>query len=126
MSTIPPEAAHVGDGLVESANEQIRRLAADLSIPYVDYYRWILHHQPITWHGTLIGADGTHPSAGGGGNDFSQDGLTTSDGYAARTKQALDMAEKLQAIVFADGEPEPLFADDFEAAHTAAWSESVP
>ena len=122
LSTIPPEAAHLGDGRVEEANQQIRELASNLDLPLVDYYRLILHHQPDNWHGTLIGPDGTHPSAGGGGNDFSQDGLTTSDGYAARTKLALDMAEKVMAIVFNDGEPEPLFYDDFESGHLGSWT----
>ena len=111
---------------MEAANERIRILANDSDLPYVDYYKLILHHQPVNWHGTLISADGTHPSAGGGGNDFSQDGLTTTDGYAARTKLALDLGEKLQAIVFEDGEPEPMFADGFESGHTVGWSSVAP
>ena len=126
LSTIPPEVAHIGDMRVEIANRQIREVADELAIPYVDYYRLILHYQPVDWFGTLIGPDGTHPSAGGGGRDFSQDGLTTTDGYAARTKQAFDMAEKLRAIVFEDGEPEPMFADDFESGHTDSWFSDTP
>jgi hypothetical protein len=68
LSTIPPEAAHVGDGLVALANDQIRSVASELDIPYVDFEALVLHYQPETWHGTLIGPDGTHPSAGGGGS----------------------------------------------------------
>lgn len=101
LSTIPPEAAHVGDGRVLAANTAIRELATEMVLLHVDYYELILFYQPVNWHGTLISADGTHPSAGGGGADFSQDGLTTTDGYAARTKLTLDVAEVLQAEVFA-------------------------
>lgn len=126
LSTIPPEAAHVGDGRVEAANHVIRAVAIDTDIPYVDYYNLILYHQPVNWHGTLIGGDGTHPSAGRGGRDFSQDGLTTSDGYAARTKLAFDVAEVLRAIVFEDGETNAIFLDGFDSGDTSAWSDSVP
>ena len=101
LSTIPPDAAHVSDGRVVAANTAIRELAAEMVILWVDFYELILFYQPVNWHGTLIGPDGTHPSAGGGGADFSQDGLTTTDGYAARTKLTLDVAEVLQAEVFA-------------------------
>lgn len=126
LSTIPPEFAHEGDGRVEAANQVIRALAQSFEVPYVDYYRLIRHHQPDTWHGTLISSDGTHPSAGGAGRDFSQDGLTTTDGYAARSKLAFDIAEKIRAIVFEDGDPEPLFADGLESGHTVAWTATVP
>lgn len=126
LSTIPPEAAHVGDGRVEAANQVIRAVAIDAHIPYVDYYKLILYHQPVNWHGTLIGGDGTHPSAGGGGRDFSQDGLTTTDGYAARTKLAFDVAEVLRAIVFENGETNAVFLDGFQSGDTSAWSSTVP
>ena len=36
LSTIPPEAAHAGDGRVEAANAAVRSLAADLLVPHVD------------------------------------------------------------------------------------------
>ncbi len=98
LSTIPPEEAHVGDGRVEEANARIVEVADELAVPYVDFYALILHYQPGTWLGTLISSDGTHPSAGGGGQDFSENGLTTTDGYAARTKLALDVAERLKEI----------------------------
>jgi hypothetical protein len=100
LSTIPPELAHIADGRVELANDQIKSLATELNIPFVDYYALVLHYQPVAWVGTLISDDGTHPSAGGGGTDFSENGLTSSDGYAARTKLTWDMAEKLKNIVF--------------------------
>ncbi len=74
VSTIPPHADHVEDGLVLVANAAIREVALALQIPYVDYYALILHYQPQDWHGTLIAADGRHPSAGGGGGDSSSSG----------------------------------------------------
>ena len=98
LSTIPPEQAHLGDGRVEEANARVAEVANELLVPWVDFHALILHYQPGSWLGTLISADGTHPSAGGGGQDFSEDGLTTTDGYAARTKLALDMAECVKEI----------------------------
>ena len=130
LSTIPPEVAHLADGRVEVANEAIRAIAAELGVPCVEFYELILHYQPTDWHGTLISLDGTHPSAGGGGWDFSQGGLTTTDGYAARTKLTFDFAEKLRGIVFENGPPEPtpneLLSDDFETGDTSSWSQAFP
>ena len=104
LSTIPPEQAHVGDGKVEAANQMVAEIADELDLLLVDYYALVLHYQPTNWNGTLISGDGTHPSAAGGGRDFSQAGLSTTDGYAARTKLAFDVAEVLRAQIF---EPSP-------------------
>jgi PKD repeat protein len=107
LSTIPPERAHVADGRVETANDVIRALAVAMDIPYVDYYALIKYHQPTTWDGTLIGPDGTHPSSGGAGSrDFSRMALTTNNGFTARSRLTLDLAEKLKAIVFDDSPAE--------------------
>jgi hypothetical protein len=106
LSTIPPEQAHLGDGRVEIANETILDLAGEMNIPWIDYYGVILHHQPVNWLGTLISADGTHPTAAAGGHGFSQSAQTSTDGYALRTKLAFDAAEKFRAIVFNDGPPD--------------------
>ncbi len=95
-----PEAIHVADGRVEAPNAVIVEIAEELLIPWVDYYGLILPYQPTNWHGTLIGSGGAHPSAGGGGTDFSEDGLTTTDGYAARTKLAPDVVEILRTEIF--------------------------
>ncbi len=100
ISTIPPEQAHVGDGRVQEANQAVFEIGSELNIPVVDYYGLILFYQPTNWNGTLISSDGTHPSAGDGGMDFSEDGLTTTDGYAARTKLTFDVAEILRDRVF--------------------------
>jgi hypothetical protein len=106
LSTIPPEAAHIGDGRVQIANAAILALAAEEDVPWVDYHGVILHHQPVNWVGTLISADGTHPTAATGGRGFSQAAQTSTDGYALRTKLAFDVAEKLRAIVFNDEPPD--------------------
>lgn len=107
VSTIPPEAAHVGDGRVEGANQAILEVAQEEQLPWVDFHALVLHHQPVNWHGTLIGGDGTHPSAATGGRGFSQLALTSTDGYALRTKLTFDVAEKLKAIVWDDGAADP-------------------
>jgi hypothetical protein len=113
LSTIPPEVAHLGDGRVEAANAAILELADELLVPWIDYHGVILAHQPAGWHGTLIGPDGTHPTAGTNGRGFSQTAQTTTDGYALRTKLAFDAAEKLKAIVFDDGAPDPPVSTPF-------------
>jgi hypothetical protein len=111
LSTIPPEQAHIGDNNVQEANEVVKQLAAEMQIPWVDYYSLILHFQPVNWVGTLIGNDGTHPSAGTGGQGFSQTAQSSTDGYALRTKLTLDMAEKLRTIVFDNGTPDNPLTD---------------
>ncbi len=103
LSTIPPEVAHLADGRVLAANAAVVALAEEMQIPWVDYHGLILHFQPLNWQGTLIGADGTHPSSATGGQGFSLLAQSTSDGYALRTKLTFDVAEKLRAIVFEDG-----------------------
>ena len=104
LSTIPPEQVHVGDGRVELANQKIVEISEELEILMVDFNALILHYQPVNWNGSLISADGTHPSAGGGGREFSQTALTATDGYAARTKLSFDVAEFLRSEIF---EPTP-------------------
>jgi hypothetical protein len=107
VSTIPPEMVHAGDGRVEAANAAIIALAGEMRVPWIDFHGLVLHHQPVNWVGTLIGNDGTHPTAATGGRGFSQTAQTSTDGYALRTKLAFDAAEKLRAIVFEDGAPDP-------------------
>jgi hypothetical protein len=101
LSTIPPELAHVGTGRVEAANVAIADLAEEEDIPLVDFHALILAYQPVSWLGTLISND-----AATAGRGFSQAALTSTDGYALRTKLAFDVAEKLRAIVFDDGPPD--------------------
>lgn len=101
LSTIPPRADHLDDDRVEDANFHIRALARQLSLPLVDYFDAIVTTRPDDWHGTLLSADGVHPSAGGGGRDFSRQALEFTDGYAMRSKLVLDMAERLRPLLSA-------------------------
>ncbi len=120
LSTIPPEVAHLADGRVAAANAALLALAAEERVPWVDYHGLILHYQPVNWVGTLISADGTHPTAGTGGTGFSQTALTSTDGYALRTKLAFDAAEKLRRIVWDDGAADPVTAVPAAAAGAPA------
>lgn len=106
LSTIPPSAEHLDDGRVDLANQKVLELSSEMQVPYVDFHALVIYYQPDSWVNSLISSDGIHPSAGGGGVDFSKDGLTSTDGYAARTKLSFDIAEKLQRIVFDDGAPD--------------------
>jgi len=113
LSTIPPEHDHVGDQRYTIANDRIKEICSELNIPYIDYYQYILDKQPGTsWDGAAIGedrlisTDGTHPSNVGGSNNFSQTALTFNNGFAARTKLTLDMAEKIKEIIFDNGPAE--------------------
>ncbi|MEE4186226.1 MAG: SGNH/GDSL hydrolase family protein [Gammaproteobacteria bacterium] len=106
MSTIPPRIDHLEDGRVDDANFHIRGLARQLRLPIVDYHDLITTTRPGDWHGTLLSDDGVHPSAGGAGRDFSRQGLEFTDGYAARSKLVLDVAERLRPLLeraYADG-----------------------
>ena len=81
VNTIPPRVDH--DAAVKAANETIRAVAAELSLPIAEYYGAIDERRPGgTWKGTLISADGVHPSAGKT-NVYSAENLQ-SDGYALR------------------------------------------
>lgn len=103
LSTIPPRADEMDNGHVDQCNAEIRALAEEFKIPLVDYFSLVTFYQPKDWWGTLIKDDGVHPSSTTGGGSFSKEALTTTDGYSARTKLSLDMAEKLRRIVFEDG-----------------------
>jgi len=106
LSTIPPRADHLEDGRVDDANFHVRALARQLTLPLVDFHALVTSTRPGDWHGTLLSEDGVHPSAGGGGRDFSREGLEFTDGYAARSKLVLDVAERLRPLLeraYADG-----------------------
>jgi hypothetical protein len=60
LSTVPPR----NDGKETAYNDAIRTLARSRGLPLIDYHAEILARQPGTaWQGTLIGADGVHPTA---------------------------------------------------------------
>jgi lysophospholipase L1-like esterase len=82
LNTIPPKRGSMKG--VEKTNIIIRDLAKKLNVPLVDYYEEIMKRAPgDSWDGTLISADGVHPSAGDGAS-FSEDNLKV-NGFALRT-----------------------------------------
>jgi len=81
LNTIPPKRGAMK--AVEEANGIIRELATKNQVPLVDYYGEILKRRPgESWDGTLIDADGVHPTAGETGK-FDEANLAKS-GYALR------------------------------------------
>jgi lysophospholipase L1-like esterase len=99
LSTIPPRVEHLEDGRVGEANDAVRVLARQLALPLADYHALVIATRPGDWQGTLLAEDGVHPSAGGGGRDFSRQGLEFTDGYAQRSKLVLDVAERLRPLL---------------------------
>lgn len=91
LSTIPPMRGKD----VTSFNTEIRSLAQTRGLPLIDYYAEILARQPTTWDGTLIGADGIHPTgAASGANPYVSGGSSAThttgtnaanDGYLLRS-----------------------------------------
>jgi lysophospholipase L1-like esterase len=81
LNTIPPKRG--ATKAVEEANGIIREVAQKNHVPLVDYYSEITKRRPgDSWDGTLIDADGVHPSAGETGK-FDAENLSKS-GYALR------------------------------------------
>jgi hypothetical protein len=81
LNTIPPRRDH--NEAVASANQIIRMLASELQVPLADFHAECLRLRPgDSWDGTLISADGVHPS-GGKSNDYSEQNLSVC-GYALR------------------------------------------
>lgn len=81
LNTIPPRRGH--DEAVAAANAVIKEVAAKHKVPLVDYHAALLKHAPGgKWDGTLISADGVHPS-GGKTEDYSEENLAKC-GYAVR------------------------------------------
>lgn len=82
LNTIPPRKGY--DKAVAEVNALLKSLAKKHTIPLVDYHDAIVSRQPDgKWLGTLIDADGVHPTAGKT-NDYSPENLKVS-GYALRT-----------------------------------------
>jgi hypothetical protein len=62
LSTVPPRAG--ADQAVADFNAAIRDLAETRSLPLIDFHAEIMLRRPgSSWQGTLIGADGIHPTA---------------------------------------------------------------
>ena len=78
LSTIPPRNDAFSDELNVEFNTAVAALAQSRSLPLIDFYREILLRRPgTTWLGTLISADGIHPTASAAGY------TTTSNPYTA-------------------------------------------
>lgn len=98
LTTIPPRAGQ--EKKCEAFAAAVRKLAADLKVPLVDYHAEVLKRRPDDWNGslpkfkasvkddyqvpTLIGGDGVHPSNPAKLSDYSADALN-SNGYQLRT-----------------------------------------
>jgi hypothetical protein len=98
LSTMPPRSGHVEKS--REFAEAVRRIAADMKVPLVDYHAAILERRPDDWDGslpkfkgsagdvyevdTLLARDGVHPSNPAKYvNDFSEEGLR-SNGFTLR------------------------------------------
>jgi GDSL-like lipase/acylhydrolase family protein len=69
LSTVPPMRAPKD---VTPFNTEIRNFAQSRGLPLIDFYMEVLARRPgTTWDGTLIGADGIHPTATDGTYDSS-------------------------------------------------------
>ncbi len=114
LTTPPPRS-----GMLAKAKEfagAVRRVAADLQVPLVDYQAEILKRRPDDWDGslpqfkasagddphqvpTLIAADGVHPSNPAKYSDYSEESLRH-NGYALRNYLTLlKYAEVLRTVV---------------------------
>lgn len=81
LNTVPPRRGR--DQAVRDLNRIVRDVAKEQSIPLVDYHAACLRLRPEgTWDGTVLSADGVHPSAGKT-NDYSVGNLRQC-GYALR------------------------------------------
>ncbi|MFH1708630.1 MAG: SGNH/GDSL hydrolase family protein [Planctomycetota bacterium] len=80
LTTIPPRKDC--EKAAEEANTIIRALAEAKKVPLVEYHNAIRERRPNDWLGTLIDADGVHPTAGATEN-WSAENLKKS-GYALR------------------------------------------
>lgn len=89
LSTVPPRAG--ADQAVADFNAAIRDLAETRSLPLIDFHAEIMLRRPgSSWQGTLIGADGIHPTANNAGYTVTGDPyLPGGDPATHRTGDAL-------------------------------------
>jgi hypothetical protein len=97
LTTIPPRAGQ--EEKAKAFAEVVRKIAADNTVPLIDYHAEVLKRRPDDWNGalpqfkefakdvyqvpTLISGDGVHPSFPGKHADYSADALK-SNGYQLR------------------------------------------
>ena len=106
LTTIPPR-----HGLAPKAAQYadiVRKLAAELKVPLIDYHAEILRRRPADWDGadpkfsaykdyevpTLLSRDGVHPSNPKAHQDYSDDSLSRC-GYGLRNYMTLMMYAKV-------------------------------
>lgn len=98
LSTIPPRRGL--QPAVEEANRIVRDVARQQRVPLVDYYAECLRLRPDnTWDGTILSADGVHPS-GGKTNVYTDENLKNC-GYALRTWSTFLVVRRVYFHVFA-------------------------
>jgi len=111
LTTVPPR--HGSEKKAEQFAQAAREIAAELSLPLIDYHAEILKRRPEDWDGalnrfkgidtyevpTLISGDGVHPSFPKRfQSDYSEEGLRTS-GYTLRNYLTLlKVAEVLDVL----------------------------
>ena len=77
LTTVPPRVGY--DTTVSSFNAAIRNLASARKIPLIDFWSEITRRRAgTTWQNTLIGSDGVHPTASGGGYTTTSSPYTSS------------------------------------------------
>ncbi len=98
LTTIPPRAGQ--EKKCETFADAVRKIAADLKVPLIDYHAEVLKRRPDDWNGslpkfkefakdgyqvpTLIAGDGVHPSYPAKLSDYSANALK-SNGYQLRS-----------------------------------------
>ncbi len=103
LTTIPPRAGQ--EKKCEAFADAVRKLAAELKVPLIDYHAEVLKRRPDDWNGalpkfkefakdgyqvpTLIAGDGVHPSYPAKLADYSADVLK-SNGYQLRSVLTLN------------------------------------
>jgi hypothetical protein len=66
LSTIPPLSG--AESQIVQFNSAVVQLAQSRALPLIDFYQEVLLRRPgTTWFGTLISADGVHPTGDNGG-----------------------------------------------------------
>lgn len=76
LSTIPPIKGK--DDAVKGFNAVLADLVKEKKVPLIDYYGEIVKRRPTDWMGTLISADGVHPTGENVGGEPTEENLKNS------------------------------------------------
>ena len=83
LSTIPPRRELEFE--VITTNQKIIRLAQEEKLPIIGFWEEIIKRRPdLDWHGTLISADGVHPTAGEYSDPSLDPDILNRSGYTLR------------------------------------------